>query len=612
MRVGLLLEARRRMSATLSQRLQALVDGTSSARPPRRETPEPEPAPASTSSQPILRWLGSWTPYRSGSPDLDTSSPPSPGLSSLNEALTEPIVFPPSAHLPEAFTGARALHRPPPFLDSLTRTTLPTASVSPPAIRTDNPFHDISSLHSIPPGSSVAALRSVSQRDHRRSQSLNDSPRVESTSLGRWWFQSENKDNVDTLLGEEDRAETVQQEQQLLQNKYRSTKNPVVFCHGLLGFDSVSIGPSIAPMQISHWWGIREVLESNGTEVLITKVPATSSPEDRAKVLEELISAAFPGRSVHLIGHSMGGLDCSRKFKVLSITTIATPHRGSSFADHFLTTVGAARMPSVLSLLELLPNGGGDGKAFQSLTLEAMRRFNEETPDVPDVKYFSWGATYQPGLIDTAQKGGFFEAAAAKGLAILFPDTSPRGAGVPGEDDDWDFGTGAGFYLNATAPSYAPYYNMQTHVTLELPQIIEAAGLPIDFTRQSIFGHSMGGHGALTLYLASTTKQYRSASAFAPICNPMKCQWGQKAFTGYLQGGIEEAKTLYDATELIKRHNEPVNILIDYGTSDNFYKQGQLLPENFVAAAEGKNVSMRAQEGYDHSYFFGFWYFLFF
>nr|GAT47848.1 predicted protein [Mycena chlorophos] len=372
------------MSATLSQRLQALVDGTSSARPPRRETPEPEPAPASTSSQPILRWLGSWTPYRAGSPDPDTSSPPSPGLSSLNEALTEPIVFPPSAHLPEAFTGARALHRPPPFLDSLTRTTLPTASVSPPAIR-----------------SSVAALRSVSQRDHRRSQSLNDSPRVESTSLGRWWFQSENKDNVDTLLGEEDRAETVQQEQQLLQNKYRSTKNPVVFCHGLLGFDSVSIGPSIAPMQISHWWGIREVLESNGTEVLITKVPATSSPEDRAKVLEELISAAFPGRSVHLIGHSMGGLDCSRKFKVLSITTIATPHRGSSFADHFLTTVGAARMPSVLSLLELLPNGGGDGKAFQSLTLEAMRRFNEETPDVPDVKYFSWGATYQPGLIDT-------------------------------------------------------------------------------------------------------------------------------------------------------------------------------------------------------------------
>nr|GAT47847.1 carbohydrate esterase family 1 protein [Mycena chlorophos] len=216
--------------------------------------------------------------------------------------------------------------------------------------------------------------------------------------------------------------------------------------------------------------------------------------------------------------------------------------------------------------------------------------------------------TYLAGLTCTedngAQKGGFFEAAAAKGLAILFPDTSPRGAGVPGEDDDWDFGTGAGFYLNATAPSYAPYYNMQTHVTLELPQIIEAAGLPIDFTRQSIFGHSMGGHGALTLYLASTTKQYRSASAFAPICNPMKCQWGQKAFTGYLQGGIEEAKTLYDATELIKRRNEPVNILIDYGTSDNFYKQGQLLPENFVAAAEGKNVSMRAQEGYDHSYYF--------
>jgi S-formylglutathione hydrolase len=176
--------------------------------------------------------------------------------------------------------------------------------------------------------------------------------------------------------------------------------------------------------------------------------------------------------------------------------------------------------------------------------------------------------------------------ASSQGIAILFPDTSPRGAGVPGEDDDWDFGTGAGFYLDATKPEYTKHYNMATHVTVELPQVIEAAGLPVvrpchsirhqtlliffvttvsqDFKRQSIFGHSMGGHGALTLYLASKTKQYRSASAFSPITNPSECAWGKKAFNGYLQGGITEGRNKYDATELISKSKEPVHILIDY------------------------------------------------
>ncbi|CAK5279994.1 unnamed protein product [Mycena citricolor] len=185
------------------------------------------------------------------------------------------------------------------------------------------------------------------------------------------------------MLTDEDRAESLRQEQELIHNRYRSPKNPVVFCHGLLGFDSVTIGPAIAPMQVTHWRGIREVLEANGTEVLITRVPATSSPSERAKVLEQKISEAYPDRSVHLIGHSMGGLDCryltthlrERKFRVLSITTIASPHRGSAFADHFLKTVGPDRMP--------------------------MRKFNEETPDVPGVRYFSYGATYDPGFIDT-------------------------------------------------------------------------------------------------------------------------------------------------------------------------------------------------------------------
>ncbi|TFK77274.1 carbohydrate esterase family 1 protein [Pluteus cervinus] len=221
--------------------------------------------------------------------------------------------------------------------------------------------------------------------------------------------------------------------------------------------------------------------------------------------------------------------------------------------------------------------------------------------------------TYLAGLTCTedngAQKGAFFQVASAQGIALLFPDTSPRGAGVPGEDADWDFGTGAGFYLDATNPAYSKNYNMLTHVTVELPQVIEANNLPIDLGRQSIFGHSMGGHGALTLYLASKTKQYRSASAFAPITNPTKCPWGEKAFNGYLQGGIEEAKAIYDATELISKSEGSVHILIDYGTGDNFYKQGQLLPENFLKAARDAGydefqVRVRSQDGYDHSYYF--------
>ncbi|KAJ3575986.1 hypothetical protein NP233_g740 [Leucocoprinus birnbaumii] len=220
---------------------------------------------------------------------------------------------------------------------------------------------------------------------------------------------------------------------------------------------------------------------------------------------------------------------------------------------------------------------------------------------------------YLAGLTCTedngAQKGNFLKTASAEGIALLFPDTSPRGAGAPNETDSWDFGVGAGFYLNATKPEYSKNYNMLTHVTAELPQVIEAAGLPIDWSRQSIFGHSMGGHGALTIYLASTTKQFRSASAFAPISNPSKCPWGEKAFNGYLQGGVEEGKQRYDATELITKHSDPVHILIDYGTGDNFYKQGQLLPENFLTAARNAGydevqIRVRSHEGYDHSYYF--------
>ncbi|TKA50962.1 hypothetical protein B0A53_05743 [Rhodotorula sp. CCFEE 5036] len=219
---------------------------------------------------------------------------------------------------------------------------------------------------------------------------------------------------------------------------------------------------------------------------------------------------------------------------------------------------------------------------------------------------------------DTAPwKGGFIRDAAAEGIALVFPDTSPRGAKIEDEDKDWDFGTGAGFYINATKEPWKKHYNMYDFVTSELPQLLEKLSLPLDLSRSSIFGHSMGGHGALTLYLksvlssssATATTKYLSATAFAPIANPTQCPWGEKAFGGYLNGGVEEGKE-YDATELIKQaKGKDLKILIDVGTGDNFYKQKQLLPENFIAARDAagfsdKDVSVSLHDHYDHSYYF--------
>ncbi|KAH7106731.1 Alpha/Beta hydrolase protein [Auriculariales sp. MPI-PUGE-AT-0066] len=232
------------------------------------------------------------------------------------------------------------------------------------------------------------------------------------SSPTRWWFTSENKKHVDKLLDEHDRADTIEHEEEHIRKKYATTKCPVVFCHGLLGFDKVSLGP--LPVQISHWRGIQEVLQANGVETFLTRVPGTSSPADRAKVLATRIEEVYPGREVHLIGHSMGGLDCryltsqlltgekgAYTFKVRSVTTIGTPHRGSAFADTFIEKIGGLdRIPSVLSWLDMLPIGGGDGAAFSSLTPENMRQFNELVLDAPGVQYFSWGAIAEPGFLD--------------------------------------------------------------------------------------------------------------------------------------------------------------------------------------------------------------------
>ncbi|XP_024389403.1 S-formylglutathione hydrolase isoform X2 [Physcomitrium patens] len=202
------------------------------------------------------------------------------------------------------------------------------------------------------------------------------------------------------------------------------------------------------------------------------------------------------------------------------------------------------------------------------------------------------------------QKSGAQRAAAAHGLALVAMDTSPRGLNVEGESDSWDFGTGASFYLNATQEKWKNW-RMYDYVTKELPSLLSSHFPQLDTSNASLFGHSMGGHGALTLFLKNPSK-YKSVSAFAPICNPTACPWGVKAFNGYL-GAEKSAWEEYDATLLVTKYNGPkTTILIDQGDADKFYKENQLLPENFEQACKsaGMPIDMRIQPGYDHSYFF--------
>lgn len=200
-------------------------------------------------------------------------------------------------------------------------------------------------------------------------------------------------------------------------------------------------------------------------------------------------------------------------------------------------------------------------------------------------------------------KGGAQQFAAKYGLIIVAPDTSPRNSGIPGEDDDWDFGTGAGFYVDATVEPWAGHYQMYSYVVQELPALI-AEHFPVKPERQGIFGHSMGGHGALICALKNPEK-YKSVSALAPIAAPMRCQWGQKAFSNYL-GSDKETWRAYDASELVLTSSFKRPILIDQGTVDPFLEKQQLLPEVFEEACEkaGQPLTLRFQEGYNHSYYF--------
>ena len=214
--------------------------------------------------------------------------------------------------------------------------------------------------------------------------------------------------------------------------------------------------------------------------------------------------------------------------------------------------------------------------------------------------------TYLSGLTCTEEnfvvKAGAHKAASELGLIVVAPDTSPRGACFPGEDDDYDFGSGAGFYLDATQEPWSRAYNMYSYVTRDLAAAV-AANFPADMARQGIFGHSMGGHGALTIALKNP-ETYSSVSAFSPICAPMRCPWGTKAFTGYL-GDDQETWRQYDASELVHTTSSKAKLFIDQGSDDQFLEE-QLRPDLLVEACEevGHHFELRMQPGYDHSYFF--------
>ncbi len=214
---------------------------------------------------------------------------------------------------------------------------------------------------------------------------------------------------------------------------------------------------------------------------------------------------------------------------------------------------------------------------------------------------------YLSGLTCThanvTEKGGFQRLCAELGLIFVAPDTSPRGEGVPDDADGaYDFGLGAGFYVDATEAPFAKNYRMYSYITSELPNLV-AANFPADMTRQSIMGHSMGGHGALTIALKHPST-YKSVSAFAPIASPLSCPWGEKALTGYI-GADRAAWRAYDATALIEDGQKVGEILVDQGTADPFLVN-QLKPELLEAACKKARVplTLRMQEGYDHSYYF--------
>lgn len=234
-----------------------------------------------------------------------------------------------------------------------------------------------------------------------------------------------------------------------------------------------------------------------------------------------------------------------------------------------------------------------------SMTFSVYLPPRAETEKVPALYWLS-GLTCTDENFRT--KAGAQRYASELGIALIIPDTSPRGDEVADEADRYDLGKGAGFYVNATQTPWSRHYHMYDYVTRELPELIEKH-IPVIPGLKSIAGHSMGGHGALICSLKNPGA-YQSVSAFAPICNPVQCGWGQGCFKAYL-GSDESLWKEYDATELIKSGAESLPVLIDQGTVDEFLVD-QLYPQNLETACRDKGISLtlRMQEGYDHSYHF--------
>ncbi|KAK6644553.1 hypothetical protein RUM43_000820 [Polyplax serrata] len=254
---------------------------------------------------------------------------------------------------------------------------------------------------------------------------------------------------------------------------------------------------------------------------------------------------------------------------------------------------------------------GGYQKVFShdSIELKCPMKFSVYLPPaaeeqkVPLIYWLSGLTCTERNFIE---KGGAQQYASKYGIMIVGPDTSPREVNIPGEDDSFDFGSGAGFYVDATQDPWKKNYRMYSYVTKELPQLI-AENFPVIPNMQSIMGHSMGGHGALICALKNPGK-YQSVSAFAPISNPMKGNWGRKAFTGYL-GPDTSTWSDWDTVELIGKYNgPPIELLVEQGKDDEYLDKKELLTENLLTACQKKAGEVRLvlnmREKYDHSYFF--------
>lgn len=266
---------------------------------------------------------------------------------------------------------------------------------------------------------------------------------------------------------------------------------------------------------------------------------------------------------------------------------------------------------SKLQVLSVIKVFGGQLTRYShdSQVLSSSMKFHVYLPPKPSegkVPVLFWLSGLTCTDENFVQKAGAFRAASELGLALVVPDTSPRDVPEELNGDSWDFGTGAGFYVNATTEGFSKHYNMYSYITKELPDLVsEELADSIDLSKKSIFGHSMGGLGALNIFLKSEAGTWASVSAFAPICNPTSesCLWGQKAFKGYLKS--QEEWSAYDPSILVSMLSFKADILIDQGTKDQFI--AQLLTDAFVQSAsqnQNVNLEVRYQEGYDHSYFF--------